>query len=100
MRAKGFVATAALGFAAAGVLAVASPASAADYYCEYGPRTISSGKQAEARCKHTGRQVRIKAECDWSPFNIYSNAFGTSYEYRKTNGSCSQGIESAYIAWV
>ena len=100
MKARRVMASALMVAATAGVLAAAAPASAADYYCSSGPYTVSGGKQAEATCQSFSRQVRIAADCDWSPFNIYSNAFNSNLEYRKTNGSCSNGIVSAWIAWA
>ncbi|MGY0233925.1 hypothetical protein [Longispora urticae] len=72
----------------------------ADYYCSSGPYTTDNGTRAAATCQSYGRQVKVKAECDWSPWSISSNAFNSNLEYRKTNGSCSNGIESAFIAWV
>ncbi|MEV6525785.1 hypothetical protein AB0M43_27940 [Longispora sp. NPDC051575] len=67
------------------------------YYCSWGPNTTDNNSRADAECKSVGTQAQIVADCDWSPWNIYSNTFNSNLEYRKTNGSCWYGVISAWI---
>ncbi len=88
----------ALGVAAAGgVVALAgAPASAGGVSCS----SAGFGSYAWANgCSHSGaHDVRLVANCDWSPWNSYSpylygNFSGANFK----TSSCANGVEESYV---
>lgn len=90
----------ALGVAAAGGMTAlaALPAQASTVYCDSITFSSSNGGNAKASsCDHsTSPQVRLKAECEGTPFNSYSPwQGGPFYNYNFSTASCTFGVEAA-----
>ena len=97
---KNVMVSLALGDAAAGGITAlaAMPAQAASVICDSQGHSSANGGNAWANnCRHSAsHQVRLKAECEGTPFNSYSPWVSGAFSNRNfSTASCTFGVDES-----